>query len=89
MKKRFSRPLFMDREYIERSLDSFPIEFLEHEGCYAVLYGEDVLADLHIDPPDLRLQIERSSRANGSTCCRDGSTRTAIPAGSPVSWHFR
>ena len=61
-KKRFARPLFMDREYIERSLDSFPIEFLNMKESYKVLYGEDVLAGLRIDPSDLRLQIEREMK---------------------------
>ncbi|MBD3344364.1 MAG: hypothetical protein GF401_04800 [Chitinivibrionales bacterium] len=59
MKKRFTRPLFMDKEYISRSLDSFPVEFLNMRGCYEVLFGEDVLAGLTIKDEDLRLQIER------------------------------
>ena len=59
MKRRFSRPLFMDREYIDGSLDSFPIEFLNMKERYELLYGEDVLAGVHVDLADLRLQIER------------------------------
>jgi hypothetical protein len=59
MKKRFARPMFMDREYITRSLDSFPIEFLGMKDCYAVVFGEDILKDIAIREEDLRLQIER------------------------------
>lgn len=59
MKKRFSRPLFLDKEYITHSLDSFPIEFLTMKGRYIVLYGEDVLKDIRIDKHELSIQIER------------------------------
>ena len=59
IKKRFSRPLFVDRDYIAGSLDSFPIEFFNMQHAYVVAYGEDVLARLVIKPEDLRLQIER------------------------------
>ena len=59
MKKRFSRPLFMDKEYIANSLDSFPIEFLSMKERYIVIFGEDVLKDLPIDAKYVRLQAER------------------------------
>ncbi|MBN2035458.1 MAG: hypothetical protein JW768_01830 [Chitinispirillaceae bacterium] len=59
MKKRFSRPLFMDKEYIANSLDAFPIEFLSMKSSYQVVAGEDVLVDLRISTDDLRLQVER------------------------------
>jgi hypothetical protein len=59
IKKRFNRPLFIDRNYIAGSLDSFPIEFFNMRHSYVVAYGEDVLAQLVIKPEDLRLQIER------------------------------
>jgi predicted nucleotidyltransferase len=52
-------PLFMNRAYIESSLDSFPIEFLNMQSAYRVLTGEDVLASLRIQKKDLRLQCER------------------------------
>lgn len=58
-KKRFALPLFMDENYIARSLDSFPIEFLSMKECYTVLAGSDPLAALRIDHDNLRLQIER------------------------------
>lgn len=59
MKKRCSRPIFMDREYIKSSLDAFPIEFLAMKAGYAVISGEDVLKDIPIDDRDLQIQVER------------------------------
>jgi hypothetical protein len=58
-KKRCAPPLFMDRSYIERSLDSFPIEFLDFKERHTLLYGKDFLEDLPIAKADLRLQVER------------------------------
>jgi hypothetical protein len=62
LKKRCARPLFMDRNYIEHALDSFPIEFLTLKEHHALLCGRDVLEDLPIDKKDLRLQVERELR---------------------------
>lgn len=59
MAKRFVRPLFMDKEYINNSLDSFPMEFFTMRERYIVVYGEDVLKDLRIENRHLRLQAER------------------------------
>ncbi len=59
MKKRFARPLFMDKDYITRSLDAFPIEFLAMKDSSTVVFGEDVFKGITIKHPDLRLQIER------------------------------
>jgi hypothetical protein len=59
LKRRFSRPLFMDPEYIDRSLDTFPIEFVNLRGCHEVMCGRDFLAPLRIGKDDLRLQAER------------------------------
>ncbi|MBN1600345.1 MAG: hypothetical protein JW915_01995 [Chitinispirillaceae bacterium] len=59
LRERFSIPLFMNKKYIEQSLDSYPVEFLNLKGCYRVLYGEDVFESLSIESDHLRLQIER------------------------------
>jgi hypothetical protein len=59
MKKRFARPLFLDKEYVASSLDSFPIEFFDMKECHSVVFGEDILQNLVIEKSDLRLQIER------------------------------
>ncbi len=58
-KRSISIPLFLTKTYIEGSLDSFPIEFLNMQSAYEVVFGEDVLKDLTISQKDLRLQCER------------------------------
>ncbi|MBN1760622.1 MAG: nucleotidyltransferase domain-containing protein [Chitinispirillaceae bacterium] len=58
-RQRVARPLFMDTAYIAASVDSYPMEFLDMKGCYRVLYGEDVLAQVKVSIGDLRLQVER------------------------------
>ncbi|MDZ7262783.1 MAG: nucleotidyltransferase domain-containing protein [candidate division KSB1 bacterium] len=58
-KRNVSLPLFLSKSYIESSLDSFPMEFLEMKQHHQVVYGEDVLKDLEIKREDLRLQCER------------------------------
>ena len=52
-------PLFMNQAYIDNSLDSFPIEFLNMQSAYRVLTGRDVLSALPIKKKDMRLQCER------------------------------
>jgi predicted nucleotidyltransferase len=58
-KRRVSTPLFLTKEYIESSLDTFPIEFLNFRTAYRLIYGEDVLKDLAFDRKLVRLQCER------------------------------
>lgn len=58
-KRSISIPPFLTKAYIDGSLDSFPIEFLNMQSAYQVVYGEDVLKDLKITKKDLRLQCER------------------------------
>ena len=63
-KRKISLPLFLSREYIEASLDSYPIEFFNMQLAYRVIKGEDVLKDLKIKRDDLRLQCERELKGN-------------------------
>lgn len=58
-KKRIAAPLVMTPEYITHSLDAFPIEFLDFKLIHKTIYGTDVLQDLQIAEPELRLQCER------------------------------
>ena len=58
-KKRIAAPLVMTPEYITDSLDAFPVEFLDFKLIHKTVYGADVLQDLQIAAPDLRLQCER------------------------------
>ncbi len=58
-KRRVATPLFLTEHYIERSLDSFPLEFWDMQRFHQIVYGNDVLKPLSIRRPDLRLQCER------------------------------
>lgn len=51
-------PLIVTQEYIINSLDSFPIEFFNMQKNYQVIYGQDVLGNLHIPKEHLRLELE-------------------------------
>jgi hypothetical protein len=55
-------PLFMAKRQIEKSLDVFPIEWLEMQERHLLLEGEDVLATLDVPRTYLRLQCEHELR---------------------------
>ena len=57
--KGVATPLFMTRPFIASSLDSYPLEFLNMQNGYILVYGEDVLRGLSFEPCHLRLQCER------------------------------
>lgn len=57
--RRVTPPLFMTREYIAGSLDTFPLEFLNIKQHYRVVWGKDPLAKIKINQKQLRLQVER------------------------------
>lgn len=52
-------PLVMSREYIEESLDVFPMEFLNFQWAHKTVYGKDPFQGLSFQKKDLRLQCER------------------------------
>lgn len=52
-------PLVMTAQYIEDSLDVFPMEFLDLKLLHQTVYGADVFGALTIQPEHLRLQCER------------------------------
>ena len=58
-KKRVGTPLFVTKTYIDSSLDTFPIEFLNIKRNYLVIQGEDVLAGLSFKEEFVRMQCER------------------------------
>ena len=58
-KRKVATPLVMTKEFIETSLDSYPIEFLNMKNSHILVYGENVLTNIAFKPEDLRLQIER------------------------------
>ncbi len=57
--KRFvSVPLFVTENYIQSSLDSFPIEFLNMKMYHKPVFGKDILSGIEISKTDLRLKCE-------------------------------
>ncbi len=58
-KKKVAAPLIMTPEYIERSLDVFPIEFLNFKLIHATAFGDDIFKNIEINRMDLRHQCER------------------------------
>jgi hypothetical protein len=58
-KRMVNTPLFITKAYIDSSLDSYPIEFLDMQANYRLVHGEDILKDLQFHPADLRVQCER------------------------------
>ncbi|HPI93975.1 MAG TPA: hypothetical protein PLT09_03075 [Deltaproteobacteria bacterium] len=57
-KKRIRAPLVMTEDYIGRSLDVFPIEFLDMKLFHRTVLGEDPFRGLDIQKQPLRLQCE-------------------------------
>jgi predicted nucleotidyltransferase len=58
-KKKVSTPLFLTKDYMKFSLDTFPIEFLNIKRNYQVIVGEDVLEGMFFKKDFVRLQCER------------------------------
>lgn len=58
-RKGIKSPLIMTGDYIRRSLDVFPVEFLDMKLFHRTVYGEDPLHGLVIEKAPLRMQCER------------------------------
>ena len=58
-KRKVAIPLFLTEFYVSTSLDVFPIEYLNFQRNYVLVYGKDILKDLTFNPEDIRLQCER------------------------------
>lgn len=57
--KKIAAPLFLTKDYINSSLDVFPIEFLDMKENHILLYGEDVLSGLEIKGEHICLFCEQ------------------------------
>ncbi len=62
-KKKQPTPLLLAFDELDRARDAFPIEFLDLIEQHRVLYGEDRVKDLVIEPRYLRAQLEYELRA--------------------------
>lgn len=69
-KKRIRSPLVMTRDYINRSLEVFPLEFLEMKLVHRLVYGDDVLKDIKIEKSDIRLECERELKGKLQHLCQ-------------------
>jgi len=62
MRQNLAVPHFMTADSLSRSLDSYPLEFLDFKTFHRVISGSDPLTDIPIPHLPLRLQIEREAR---------------------------
>jgi hypothetical protein len=56
-------PLLMSEEEVHHSADCFPIEYHDMKDRRKMLYGPDVIADVHVDSKFYRAQVEHELRA--------------------------
>lgn len=65
IKQRLDFPLVVTRKFVEKSLDSFPLEFLDiASGSYHNIFcNEDLLAKLKFAKTEVRLQMERELKS--------------------------
>lgn len=64
LKQKITTPLFLTKDYILASLDTFPLEFLELKENHILIYGEDILSPLEISKDKLRLELEHQLKAS-------------------------
>ncbi len=58
-----SAPLLMSEEEVHNAADCFPIEYHDMKDRRKMLYGPDVIADVHVDSKYYRAQIEHELRS--------------------------
>jgi hypothetical protein len=56
-------PLLMSEEEVHNSADCFPVEYHDMKDRRKMLYGPDVIADVHIDSKFYRAQVEHELRS--------------------------
>jgi predicted nucleotidyltransferase len=56
-------PLLFTRKRLTEAADVFPIELLDMRDARKVLFGDDVIAGIHPDTANLRLQVEHELRS--------------------------
>jgi hypothetical protein len=59
----FALPLLMDREFLQRGRDVFPMEFHDIKEQHRLLWGEEVFRELEINTHHLRFQAEHEARS--------------------------
>lgn len=61
-KRRVATPLVMDREFLRRAADVFPLELHEIREQHRLLWGEDVFGSIEVHDEHLRYQCEHEAR---------------------------
>ena len=61
-KRRFATPLLIERMFLERARDAFPMELDDIRRQHRLLAGTDVLANVTVEPAALRRQCEKEAR---------------------------
>ncbi|MDO8535754.1 MAG: hypothetical protein Q7S30_01905 [Candidatus Omnitrophota bacterium] len=56
-------PIFLTENYIKRSTDVFPIEFIDMKDNHLLLYGRDILKEIAVDTKNLRFQCEHELKS--------------------------
>ena len=63
-KHKLTTPLIVNKEFMQSSLDSYPLEFLDIQSAYTNLYTvEDELVNLTFAKLDVRLEVERELKS--------------------------
>jgi len=82
-------PLLFTRKRLAEAADIFPVELLDMRDARKVLLGEDVIAGIHPDTANLRLQVERELssaliqlRRNYLSVCESPQRLAALLTGS-------
>src|SRR4029453_5703257 len=78
-KRRFATPLLIERDFLARARDSFPMELDDIRRQHRLLAGRDLLTDITVDDDAVRRQWEKEARAR---LLRLGAPYLA-PAGAP------
>ena len=69
-KKKVRAPIIITRDYIHRTLDVFPLEFLDMKLMHRLVYGDDVFHDIQLKKNDVRLQCERELKGKLENLCQ-------------------
>jgi hypothetical protein len=68
-KQGFAIPLLIDKDFLQRSRDVFPMEFHDIKTQHRLLWGTDVFQELEIDSRHLRFQAEYEARSKLLRLC--------------------
>ena len=61
-KRRFATPLLIERDFLDRARDAFPMELDDIRRQHRLLAGTDVLTAVTVDPAAVRRQCEKEAR---------------------------